>query len=619
MAVACDHARPPDRGAAPTGAAPVGPRRHFAASCHEGGAMTHRWIAGLAVALLGACTGAQTAPPPLPFIDTPEVDTGTPGPRDFGPYVAGRFASEIKDPRAVDFYRHALAQDPDDPGLLNATFTLALAEGRLDTAADMAERLAPFGAGNLMAETMRLLNAIDRGDDAQALRRLDAIDSNFFRQSLAPIIEAWLLARQGQGDAALARLDAAGQPRFNRVRVLTHRALVLDYLGRTKLAEAAYQLAIDTPGGADPDLVGGYGNLLIRTGRADEAVALYSRLAEAAAGNRIERATIDRRLAAAREGRTLPVLARSPEGGIARPFLAVARDLSRNTSIQPAIVFARFATFTAPDLYDAHLLLGHLLSRQERFAAALDAYGVVERADTPLASAARYGAAVALAQTGRSDEAVAALERHLEVAPEDSDSWITLGDLKRQDGDFDAAEDAYSRAIVLLEVDETVGWYPYFARAIAYEQTDRWPEAEADLKRAMAIRPDQADVLNYLGYSWIDRGLHLDAGMDLIERAMDLEPGNGFIIDSMGWAHYLRGNYDQAVAFLEQAIVEEPDDPTISDHLGDAYWQVGRHLEARYQWEHALTLTDAADTQAAIRDKLTYGLTLAGTEKTKTE
>jgi len=114
-------------------------------------------------------------------------------------------------------------------------------------------------------------------------------------------------------------------------------------------------------------------------------------------------------------------------------------------------------------------------------------------------------------------------------------------------------------------------------------------------------------VLNYLGYSWIDRGENLDRGLQMIQKAVELRPEDGYIVDSLGWAHYRLGDYSSAVQYLEKAIELVPEDPTINDHLGDAYWQSGRSVEARYQWRRALQFGPQDDEIKPIQAKLDGG------------
>jgi len=165
-----------------------------------------------------------------------------------------------------------------------------------------------------------------------------------------------------------------------------------------------------------------------------------------------------------------------------------------------------------------------------------------------------------------------------------------------------AATEIYTALIA----EQPNDWRSYYSRGAAREQLDRWPEAEADLRRALEISPDQADVLNYLGYSWVDRGEHLQEGLAMIRRAAEIRPMSGAIIDSLGWAYYRLGDYPQAVDWLEVAVRLEPADATLADHLGDAYWRIGRRIEARFQWQRAMTLEP--DDPEVIRVKIENGL-----------
>ncbi len=102
-------------------------------------------------------------------------------------------------------------------------------------------------------------------------------------------------------------------------------------------------------------------------------------------------------------------------------------------------------------------------------------------------------------------------------------------------------------------------------------------------------------MLNYLGYSWIDQGIHLDEGFKMLRRPSRCGPRTAIIVDSLGWAHFKLGDYDEAVQELERAVSLKPADPTINDHLGDAYWRIGRKLEAQFQWNHARDLNPDPD------------------------
>ncbi len=199
--------------------------------------------------------------------------------------------------------------------------------------------------------------------------------------------------------------------------------------------------------------------------------------------------------------------------------------------------------------------------------------------------------------------------------PQRTDALRELGDLFRRKERFPEAEKAYGDAIARLPKVEPDDWRLFYARGIALERMGRWPDSEASLAKALELAPDQPLVLNYLGYSWVDQGQNLDRAKAMLHRAVELRPQDGFIVDSLGWAYFRIGEFDNAVTQLERAVELEPGDPVINDHLGDAYWRVGRLREARFQWQRALTLKPEADVVAQIEGKLERGLPATSTAK----
>jgi tetratricopeptide (TPR) repeat protein len=151
-------------------------------------------------------------------------------------------------------------------------------------------------------------------------------------------------------------------------------------------------------------------------------------------------------------------------------------------------------------------------------------------------------------------------------------------------------------------------WRLFYYRGVAYEQSKDWAAAEADLKRALALYPNQPSVLNYLGYSWVDRGENLDLALKLIRTAVRLEPTDGYIVDSLGWVYFKLGRYDDAVKTMETAVQLAGGDATINDHLGDVYWAVGRKREAVFQWTYARDSSPDKDLLPKILEKLKHGL-----------
>jgi Flp pilus assembly protein TadD len=208
----------------------------------------------------------------------------------------------------------------------------------------------------------------------------------------------------------------------------------------------------------------------------------------------------------------------------------------------------------------------------------------------------------------RTDEAKKTLQKLIADRPDDLEAIMALGNILRVRKEFAECADAYTKGVNTLKQPQKTNWLIFYFRGICYERSKQWANAEADFKRALDLSPEQAHVLNYLGYSWIDQGVNLDEGMRMIRRAVEQRPDDGYIVDSLGWAYYRIHNYDEAVKQLERAVELKPEDPTINDHLGDAYWKIGRTLEATFQWAHARDLKPDPDDLNKITEKLRTGL-----------
>ncbi len=531
-------------------------------------------------------------------------------------YILGRFAYD--DDRLGDAARYiddARLRDPSDTGLALRAFNFAVDAGDERLAVELAGRLSRGDASDANVALVRLAAALKRRDWATVDELRPALATAGYFVVLGPLVEAWTLYARGHVDAALALLDPAKYTGFTRSYVAEHRAHLLAAAGRFNEAAGAYHgFLAGVPGASGIQYLRiGEADALDRAGRTAEAKALL---------DRHDGAQIDAARRRLDEGKRIGAVAPDPKAAIALVCARLAIDLSADKPVPLALTLVRVASFLGPDSATTWLLAGDVLARSDRRDAALAAYARIPASD-PLAPTARARRAEVLSAAGREAEARVLLEAAANAPGANAEAWSRLGDWYRKAERHADAARAYGRAIALAPPDAAVGagagktgWGLYFLRGSSLEQSGDWAAAEPDLRRALALAPDEPAVLNYLGYALLDhgdsgRGQSVPAARALIARAAKLRPDDGFISDSLGWADYRLGDYAGAAAALERAVAAEPGDPTINEHLGDAYWRLGRRIEARFRWRAALDLGTDAKAKAGVAAKLDYGLDAA--------
>ncbi|MCB1972354.1 MAG: tetratricopeptide repeat protein [Geminicoccaceae bacterium] len=521
-----------------------------------------------------------------------------------GAYLAGRVAlDEGKMLEAAENFEIALSAEPDNGDLRRQVFLLRLAGGDLDKARETAASLVDLGIESDEARMLLAFDALRKGELDVAHERISQIGPGGISGMVGPLIDAWMQFAEGKIDEALTSISAgSGSDGLALVRTY-HHASMLTITGREQDAYDLLKPAVVDTDRLPTRLLIALIGIEMRLGRDTEALAtLDSQLALAPE----DTVLIDLRREVA-SGVTPQMPIRDARTGMADALLSLARALGDQRGGGQGLILARLASDLAPDEGDIWLFIAQQMLIENNIPRALEALDNIPRDglyswDADLLRARAYGA------DDRDDEAHALLEEMSQRRPERSDALIMLGDMLRRDERFAEAEVAYSEAISRITTPGPDQWRLLYARGIAYERTDRWDLAEADFLKALELEPDQPFVLNYLGYSWVDKGLHLDRARGMLNRAVELRPDDGFIVDSLGWAHYRLGEYDDAVVNLERAVELQPDDPVINDHLGDAYWRVGREREARFQWERALIFNPDDDVAAEVRRKLESGL-----------
>ena len=507
-----------------------------------------------------------------------------------GAYLAARSADVAKDINAAAmFYGEALAADPENPVLMERVLILDLASGAFDDAFGPANRLIAIDSGNPIGRIALAMRSIKQHDYAAVKESVAHVGRAPLATLTIGLINGWVDFGLGKTDEGLAAIDALNGPDWYGIFKDYHKALILDAAGRTDEAVAAISKAYNTDGSA-LRVVDGYARILARAGKRDVAAKALTDFAGKAPLHPAVRGLLDD----IKSGKPIAPVATTVDGGVAEAFYGLGSAIAADDGPELPIAYLRMALYLEPNLHLADMAIGDILQSASRCDEAIVAYKRVPEG-TPLRRNADLQIGSCLQTLDQSSQAVAYVKGVLDGDPKDIEAAIELGNIYRANDQFAEAATAYASGIAAIGKETADDWRLYYYRGVALERSQQWPAAEADFQHALKLNPQQPQVLNYLGYSWVDKGENLTRAVDMIKSAVDLRPNDGYIVDSLGWAEYRLGNYGKAVSTLEKAVDLTPEDSTINDHLGDAYWQVGRKREATFQWAHARDLNPEKD------------------------
>jgi tetratricopeptide (TPR) repeat protein len=520
-----------------------------------------------------------------------------------GSYLAARHAGIERDSAtAAAYYLNVLKADPRNADLLSRTFLSVLTDGDIDEAGRLADRLIQLDRSDRIARLVIGVRALKQKQYALARQNFAQSVRGPVTDLTATLLSAWALAGAGDTRGAIDTLDRLAGPEWYAIFKDLHAGLILDVANSRKEAGKRYERAYKADSMA-LRTVQAYGRYLSRSAGKDDALKIYQEFAKSVPDHPLIMAEMKEVSA----GDKLPALADSPQSGAAEALYGLGASIGRRGGEDLALVYLQLALYLDPTHAMALLSLADLYESLKEPGLAIKIYDRIPPS-SPLRRNAEIQVASDLDSLDRTDEAKKRLERLIAEHPNDTEAILALGNILRSRKEFAECADVYGKAVANLAMPEKSNWVTFYFRGICYERSKQWPNAEADLKKALVLFPDQPLVLNYLGYSWIDQGVNLDEGMSMIRRAVEQRPDDGYIVDSLGWANYRIGNYDEAVKELERAVELKPDDSTINDHLGDAYWRIGRVLEAHFQWSHAKDLNPDPEDLPKIEEKLKAGL-----------
>lgn len=542
------------------------------------------------------------------------VDASDDLPSLSGSFLAAQIAGVNGDNEvAIENYRRAIELDPENHRLRQFFFRALLANGDIDEAINVLSRIPDEERDQNINEVVSATDALKKKSWKRAITSIDKMVGTDLDSMIATLIGSWAMVGDRKLEEAVERASGAEGPDWmNMIReyhiglmrasagddaaAITHLTNAVGYRAVAAALTETYMRAVEA--------------LARAQARSGDLETAKQTVAE---GLELLRAhpplvALGDMLDGLEDGRKVMPLITSGQGGAAEVFFNIGSAIGRQGSLPVAQSYLQLARYLQPESDVILFSLANAYEEQERYLRANELYTRVK--DTsPHYRRSQLEVALNMNRLEQKDEAISILKALVERDPDDMQTIISLGAVYNQHKEYEEGIALYSAALERIGEPAQEDWLLFYRRGISYERTKQWPLAEADFQKALVLQPDQPDVLNYLGYSWIDMGINLDEGLEMIRKAVELKPNSGFIIDSLGWAYYRLGRYEEAVEELQRALELMPSDPVINDHLGDAYWKTGRKLEAVFQWKHALANEPSDEDRFKITRKLQVGLT----------
>jgi tetratricopeptide (TPR) repeat protein len=534
-----------------------------------------------------------------------------------GSFLAGLTADADDDREdSVRFYNQALALDPDNLAVKQSLFLTHLSIGDFGKAKPLAEVLKEQPDIDRLARLLLGVSAIKDGKFADVKALLKTNQPSDLDRLITGLISAWADQGAGKTKEAVVSLEALTGPEWFAPFKQAHSAFIYDTAGQKDEAAKAYDVAFKNADAmqAAPDaylrMVEAYAIFLARDGKNARAFEVLQKGQEIAPNRPMFEAL---RLAIL-DGKAPNPLVADAKLGTAEVLFTLGMAINRQGAEPFVERYLKMATDLAPNEDLIRYELGRLSERLNRNADAVTQFASINKG-APLYKLAHLQQALNLTDLERNDEAITQLRSIIAEEPTDVRAYLALGGIHSRAKDYRSAATLFDEAIMAVPPTSADAWNLHYQRGIAHERLDEWDIAEPAFRKALELKPNDADVLNYLGYSLIDKGLKLDEAVKMVEKAVELEPDSGFIIDSLGWAYFRLGRIEDAVNELERAVAILPGDATINDHLGDAYWASGRKTEARFQWNHALKGDPEQGERLKIQNKIGVALTEAALAK----
>ena len=528
-----------------------------------------------------------------------------------GAYLAGRQAiSDHNFVTASKFQARSISADPANSKLLEGLMISFIAQGSVDEAVSIAEVYKDTGSVSQISQMILLASMIKDGQTEAFLNFVK--NASEITPILKDLLSAWI--RMGFDDEVNANriFDKTAKVQGMGQFANFHRAMSQLAAGKVDQARRTFDLIHSDQANPTRRSVIYHTKILLSQSKFKEAQQLLEKWFGPTFDPEIEELYVN----AANEQAYPKSLFPKTDMAVADVFHSIANLVSKEADPTFTLIYSRLAQYLDRKHVDSILMTADLLVELGQYDLAIKEHEKLSDSQ-PQFFASELGRAEALRSSGKEMAAIEVLIELTSQYPNSANGFSVLGNHYRRLESYDKAEVSYGEAIKLYEAKGEAGWFLYYVRGITRERLDIWGLAEKDFRKALSLNPSQPQVLNYLGYSLIEKNSNLDEALDMIERAVKESPDSGYIVDSLGWGYYKLGQYEKAVPNLERAAELMPVDPIVNDHLGDVYWMVGRKTEAEFQWRRALSFDPETEEIERIKKKLKVGLTQVLMEETK--
>lgn len=517
--------------------------------------------------------------------------------KSYGAYVAGRVAHLRKNfNAAANFYMEALKDDPTNQELINSVYLLLVSKGRVSEAAKYARISLANGDKNNFIYIILMTDDMKEKKFAEAEKDLNELSGPVYDQFIVPLLSAWTyVGREGDAEQnrkkALAKLQVLKKEPSFRAMYNFHAGMINDFYGKNDEAQKNYEVIVN-----EESLEMSFRSLQIitnfylRTNQKDKAVELVKRYHD----DKILADMLSRlvkNVETANPKKVKPIVV-DANVGLSEALFSIASTLRQGAAgVDLAHMFISLSVYANPKYDLAKLLLADILESREMYAEANDIYDEIDKSSEAYYTVQLKKASnLVLMDDYKSAELL--LKTMTLEGYNNYQLFLDLGDVLRVNGKHSEAIEYYEKALKRAGKVTSEHWVLFYAMGISYEQDNQWDKAEKSFLKALELSQNHYLVLNYLGYSWLKQGKNVEEAFGMIVEAYNQSPSDGHILDSLGWAFYRLGKYDQAVEYMEKAAEIEPANAVICEHLGDAYWLAGRKNEAGFQWNHVLVMTD---------------------------